>query len=168
MNTVSVTSVPCSTLNPSCTEEDKCYLKSSDNTYVTGKYSGQEGYVEQEGECPTEEQACYKKANGDYEWTTSALAGQNAILISSASSRTECEPACYIDNSNQYDCGLHADDPNYTLVTGINNRDLCKAETPDIPSTAANVATIMYIAVAAFTTIGAGFITYTSLKKNSI
>lgn len=152
----------------SCTEEDKCYLKSSDNTYVTGKYSGQEGYVEQEGECPTEEQACYKKANGDYEWTTSALAGQNAILIASAASPSACEPACYLDNGNSYDWGLHADDPNYTLVTGINSAAACKPETPDIPSTAANIATIMYIAVAAFTTIGAGFITYTSLKKNSI
>lgn len=152
----------------SCSEETKCYLKTSDNTYVTGKFAGQEGYVEQTGDCPTEGLACYKKADKTYAWTTAEAAGENAVLISSIQDADSCKPACYMDNENKYDWGIHAGDPNYTLVQGITSSAACKPEKPDVPPTAANIATIMYIAVAVFTTIGVGFIAYTSLKKNSI
>ena len=147
-----------------------CY-KDSNGLYYWGDYSGDSGYTLISGitdstKCgDPQEEACYK--NGDkYEWGTFVnVTGYK--LEETIRSSSECQnEACYKNKtSGNYEWGKHANDDNYTLVSNLTNKDACNNDI-DVPQTAANVETIIYVGIAVLVMAGLTFMYYAFNNKH--
>lgn len=147
-----------------------CY-KDSNGLYYWGDYSGDSGYTLISGitdstKCgDPQEDACYKNGN-EYVWGTYAnVTGYE--LITSINSASLCQnEACYKNNtSGNYEWGKHANDDNYTLVSNLTNKDACNNDI-DVPQTAANVETIIYVGIAVLVMAGLTFMYYAFNNKH--
>ena len=147
-----------------------CY-KDSNGLYYWGDYSGDSGYTLISGitdstKCgDPQEDACYKNGN-EYVWGTYAnVTGYE--LVTSINSASLCQnEACYKNNtSGNYEWGKHANDDNYTLVSNLTNKDACNNDI-DVPLTAANVETIIYVGIAVLVMAGLTFMYYAFNNKH--
>ena len=119
-----------------CTEAPACYQTTS-GSYVTGMYSGQNGYTYIGTSCPvTPTYACYVNVNtNDYKWATSSPGSGYVIspIITSASSCVAPKPSCYVNpTSGDYKWSMTSPGAGYVIDSTITSEASCKKpiETP--------------------------------------
>jgi len=117
-----------------------------------------------------ENPACYKDANNNYVW--GKYANNNAYtLVSGITSEAACKapsvenPACYKDAKNNYVWGKYANNKDYSLVTNIKDETEFK-NTVNVPSTSANVESIIYVIMTISFGFGCYLIYYARKKFN--
>ena len=155
-----------------------CFVNSSTNDYKWAVKSPGEGYVVSttittEGACvapstpvtpPEPTYACYvNSSTNDYKWATSSP-GAGYVVSTTITTEGACvkpttpQPtyACYKNDNNDYKWATSAPD-GYTLVSDITNENDCKYVV-EVPSTAATVASIVYVAVIVMIIVGGSLV----------
>ena len=146
-----------------------CYVK--DDSYIW-TISQPTGYTKVDTattaeECiPDEKEACYIH-DGKYYWGTyERYSGYS--LIGGITDKEYCSGSgCYVDKKGEYVWGDYSGDDEYELVPDITIRKQC-GYTPDVPKTAMNTQTIIYIAVAIMSVAGIYFVVDYNNKTKKI
>ena len=179
-----------------CSEEKACYLRESDNSYVTGMFNDRDGYTKVD-DSYCQGNKCYINRTGDeneyIESSTNPGEGweeysgtcgedeacylkesDNTYVIGKYKDKsgytyygTSCPVSkCYVSESGEYVWGDYSNDSSYTLVPEITDKTNC-GYTPDVPQTSMDVKTIVYIAVAIMSVVGLYFVVkYNNESKN--
>ena len=156
-----------------------CYLNSTTGDYKWAIQSPGNGYVKvsnitSEANCKKPETpsqyACYvNETTGDYKWSTQSP-GSGYSVNSNITSEANCKkpvqenPACYRDVANNHVWGLYQNDSNYTLVEEADTEEECM-NVIEVPITARDVATIIYVFVVILLAGGIWFVYYVNHKK---
>ena len=147
-----------------------CFVNSSTNDYQWAVKSPGDGYVVSttittQAACvkPTTPQptyACYvNTTTNDYKWATSSPAAGYVVSTTITTEGACVAPstyACYKNDNNDYKWATSAPD-GYTLVSDITNENDCKYVV-EVPSTAATVASVVYIAVIVMIIVGGSLV----------
>lgn len=151
-----------------------CYVNTTTNDYKWATSSPGAGYVVSttittEGACvapstpvipPEPTYACYvNSSTNDYKWATSSP-GEGYVVNTTITTEGACVApstyACYKNDNNDYKWATSAPD-GYTLVSDITNENDCKYVV-EVPSTAATVASIVYVAVIVMIIVGGSLV----------
>lgn len=116
-------------------ETPACYVDNSGN-YKWGTYAKTSGYtkvvaIETEALChkPEVNEACYKNADNDYIWTSSAPTGYT--VVEGVTKPEDCNyenPACYV-HGNEFVWGKYANVNGYIILENIESEAQCKVPT---------------------------------------
>lgn len=179
-----------------CSEDKACYLKESDNTYVTGTFNDRDGYTKVD-DSYCQGNKCYINRTGDendyiesstnpgegWEEYSGTCSEDEACYLRESDNTyvtgkykdksgytyygTSCPVSkCYVSESGEYVWGDYSSDSSYTLVPEITDKTNC-GYTPDVPQTSMDVKTIVYIAVAIMSVVGLYFVVkYNNESKN--
>ena len=161
-------------------EEPACY-KTSNNTYYWGTKQNSSDTlvpnVTSSTNCVApEEPACYKTSNNTYYWGTKQ--NSSDTLVPNVTSSTNCvapeEPACYKTSNNTYYWGTKQNSSD-TLIDNITDINECVIspggeEIPedhiiDVPKTAADVQTIVYVGTTVLIVFGLVFMYFATNNK---
>jgi len=157
-----------------CLAPAACYVDKN-GEYVWGQYANDYSYVlvseiTSKDKCKKEtplKEACYIDKNGNYVWGN--YADKQYDLISNILKKEDCkksapESACYKDKNGKYVWGNYANDTSYSKVDNVTKVEDC-GENVIVPPTAANVSTVVYVAIAIMTIFGGGVVYYVYNKK---
>jgi len=129
-----------------CDEPSACY-QTSNGEYVTGKFSGQNGYTYIGTSCPVtppveENPACYvNNSTGSYQWAITSP-GEGYEIDSSITSASACkkpetppfeEPVCYVNKTTgDYQWSTTSPGEGYEIDSSITNETACIL--PELPA----------------------------------
>ena len=164
---------------PETPSQYACYVNETTGDYKWSTQSPGSGYsvnsnITSEANCKKPETpsqyACYvNETTGDYKWSTQSP-GSGYSLNSNITSEANCKkpvqenPACYRDVANNHVWGLYQNDSNYTLVEEADTEEECM-NVIEVPITARDVATIIYVFVVILLAGGIWFVYYVNHKK---
>jgi len=151
-----------------CVAKPACY-KNSANDYKWA-LTAPSGYtlvesIKEDINCKlSDAAACYKDEYNNYVWGDYKDYGYTVVSDIKSAEKCLAPAACYVDKNGEYVWGNYANDTSYSKVDNVTKVEDC-GENVIVPPTAANVSTVVYVAIAIMTIFGGGVVYYVYNKK---